>query len=140
MKVVTIKLHAVVLQDIYVTARLTLIHSHCVLLLVPFLTVNVKALNDKATVYQPFILECTAMTTRGVNSRVDVVWSSNGTELEKIEAVDVNNTTSFSTVYTHVYTLNVTEPGGTYQCEAIININPPMRATSSIVTLDVAGT
>ena len=99
-----------------------------------------KALNDGATVDHPLILECNATTTRGITSSVDVVWSLNGTELERIEGVDVNDTTSFSTVYTHVHTLNVTKPGGVYQCEAIININPPMRATGSIVTLDVAGT
>ena len=99
-----------------------------------------KALSDKATVDHPLILECNATTTRGITSRVDVVWSLNGTELERIEGVDVNDTTSFSTVYTHVYTLNVTEPGRVYQCEAIVNVNPPMRATGSIVTLDVAGT
>ena len=99
-----------------------------------------KTLTVEATVDQPLMMECSVTTTRGVNSRVDVVWSLNGTELERIESVDVNYTTSFSTVYTHIYTLNMTGPGREYQCEAIINIDPPVRATGSIVTLDVAGT
>ena len=34
----------------------------------------------------------------------------------------------------------MTGPGREYQCEAIINIDPPVRATGSIITLDVAGT
>ena len=108
------------------------------LFLVPVLTVNVKAPN-KATVKEAAEMECRVTTVKGINSRVDVVWSFNGTEVERIEAISINHTTNSSMVYSHVYEINITEPGVAYQCEAIININPPVKATGSIVTMDVAG-
>ena len=110
------------------------------LFLVPILTVNVKAPNiTTVTVKEALDMVCSVTTARGVTSRVDIAWSLNGTEVERVEAVDVDHTTSSSTVYTHVYKVNTTEPGRIYQCEAIININPPMKATGSIATVDVAG-
>ena len=83
---------------------------------------------NTATVKEAVDMECSVTTVSGVKSRVDVVWSFNGTEIERVEAIGINYTTNSSTVYSHVYKVNLTEPGGVYQCEAIININPPMKA------------
>ena len=33
---------------------------------------------------QPLILQCSVTTIRDINSRVDFVWISNGTELKKV--------------------------------------------------------
>lgn len=80
-------------------------------------------------------------TVSGITSRVDIIWSLNGAELERIEGVNVNYTTKNSTVYTHPYSLNSIKAGGVLQCKAIINIDPPVKATGSVITLyqDVAG-
>ena len=94
---------------------------------------------DKVIVKEAVDMECNVITVRGVNSRVDVVWSFNGTEVERVEAISINHTTNSSTVYSHVYEVNTTESGGAYQCEAIINVNPPVKATGSVVIMAVVG-
>ena len=91
------------------------------------------------TVGQSLTLQCEVTTVRGITSRVDIVWRSNGTELE---GMNVSSTTiSNSTVYTGSYTisqLSTTDDGRVIQCEVVINANPPVTATDSI-TLDVMG-
>ena len=78
---------------------------------------------------------------RGITSRVDIIWSSDGREVEIMEGVSVSSTPDNSVVYTDTYTisqLNTTDDGREYQCEVVINTSPPVMATGS-VTLDVIG-
>ena len=80
-------------------------------------------------------------TVRGITSRVDIIWSSDGTQLERMEGVNVGSTTDNSVVYTDTYSisqLNTTDDGREYQCEVMINTSPPVMANDS-VTLDVMG-
>ncbi|XP_065911368.1 uncharacterized protein [Dysidea avara] len=107
-------------------------------LTVPFPNVTVTAPNTQ-TVGQSLTLECSVTTVRGITSRVDIIWSSNGTQLERTEGVSVSSTTDNSVVYTDTYIisqLNTTDDGREYQCEVVINTSPPVMANDS-VTLDV---
>ena len=79
-------------------------------------------------------------TVRGITSKVDIIWSRNGVELNR-----TNNTSSAmmdnSLMYTQNYTisqLNTTDNGGEYQCEVVINANRTTLATGSVM-LDVLG-
>ena len=89
------------------------------------------------TVGQSLTLQCEVTTVRGITSRVDIVWSSGGVELERMN--DVSSTTmGNSLVYTHSYTisqLSTTDDGRVIQCEVVINT---VTATDSI-KLDVTG-
>ncbi|XP_065910329.1 adhesion G protein-coupled receptor L3-like isoform X3 [Dysidea avara] len=91
---------------------------------------------------QPLTLECSVTTVRGITSRVDIIWSSDGLELERMEGVNINSTTDNSVVYTDTYTiprLSTTDNGTVYQCEVMINTDPPVIADNR-VTLDVIST
>ena len=95
---------------------------------------------DNQTVSQSLILQCKVITVRGITSEVDIVWSSDGTVLRRI-----NNTTATtrnnSLVYTDSYTisqLNTTDDDRVIQCEVVINASPSVMASDSI-TLDVTG-
>ena len=93
------------------------------------------------TVSQSLTLKCSVTTVRGITSRVDIIWSSDGTELERMEGVNISSTTGNSVVYTDTYyisQLNTTDDGREYQCEVVINTSPPVMANDS-VTLDVMG-
>ena len=83
-------------------------------------------------------LQCNVTTVRGITSRVDIVWSSDGTELERMN--DVSSTTmDNSLVYTDSYTISqlcTTDEGRMIQCEVVINASPSVMASDSI-TLDV---
>ena len=107
--------------------------------LVPSPTVSVTAPNTQ-TVGQSLTLQCEVTTVRGITSRVAIVWSSDGTELERMN--DVSSTTMDNPlVYTHSYTisqLSTTDEGRVIQCEVVINSSPSVMASDSI-TLDVTG-
>ena len=106
---------------------------------VPTPTVNVTAPNTQ-TVGQSLTLQCEVTTVRGITSRVDIVWSSGGMELERMN--DTSSTTmDNSLVYTHSYTippLSTTDDDRVIQCQVVINTSPSVMATDSI-TLDVTG-
>ena len=97
------------------------------------------ALNTE-TVGQSLTLQCEATTVRGITSRVDIVWSSGGTELERMNGVS-STTMDSLLVYTDSYTisqLSTTDEGRVIQCEVVINASPLVVATDSI-TLNVTG-
>ena len=120
------------------------IYSACILstanaaALTPNVTVTV--LNTQ-TVGQSLTLECKVTAVRGITSTVDIIWSSDGRELQRMEGVNFSSTTDNSVVYTDTYSisqLNTTDDGREYQCEVVINTSPPVMANDS-VTLDVIG-
>ena len=92
------------------------------------------------TVGQSLTLQCEVTTMRGITSSVDIVWSTGGMELERMN--DVSSTTmDNSLVYTHNYTisqLSTTDDGRVIQCKVVINTSPSVKTTNSI-TLDVTG-
>ena len=93
------------------------------------------------TVSQSLILQCEVTTVRGITSRVDIVWSSGGTELQRMNNVS-STTMGNSLAYTDSYTisqLSTTDEGRVIQCEVVINASPPVMSSDSI-TLDVTGT
>ena len=110
-----------------------------ILYIVPTPTVNVTA-PDNQTVGQSLTLQCEVTTVRGIASRVDIVWSSGGTELQRINLV-LSTTMDNSLVYTDSYIisqLSTTNDGSVIQCEVVIDASPPIMASDTI-TLDVTG-
>ena len=107
--------------------------------LVPTPTVNVTNISTQI-VGQSLTLQCKVTTVRGITSRVDIVWSSDGTVLRRIN--DTTATTmDNSLVYTDSYTisqLNTTDDGRVIQCEVVINTSPSVLDTGSII-LDING-
>ena len=102
--------------------------------------VDVIAVNDQ-TVGQPLILQCSVTTIRDINSRVDFVWISNGTELERVEGVTGDSSTNNLAVYTDYYIipqLSIADNNSLYTCEVIINRSPLITATGNI-TLNITG-
>jgi len=111
--------------------------NHVNISVVPTPTVSVTALNNH-TVGQSLTLQCSGTTVRGITSRVDIVWSSNGTVLERTDNVS-STTMGDSLVYTDYYNisqLSTTDDGRVIQCEVTINTIPSVMASESI-TLDV---
>ena len=106
---------------------------------VPTPNVTVTAPNTQ-TVGQPLTLQCEVTTVRGITSRVDIVWSSGGIELNRTNGVS-STTMDNSLVYTDSYNisqLSTTDEGRVIQCEVVINASPIVMANNS-VTLDVTG-
>ena len=107
---------------------------------VPIPTVNLTAPNTQI-VGQSLTLECSVTTVRGITSRVDIVWSSDGTELRKLEGPSPISVESQIVAYSDIYSitqLNTSYDGLEFQCEVVINSPLPITA-SDITTLDVSG-
>ena len=116
-----------------------MIHHNNVLFSVPTPNVSVTALNTQ-TVGQSLTLQCEVTTVRGITSRVDIVWSSNGTTLRRINGATATSMDN-SLVYTDSYTisqLSTTYHGRVVKCEVEINRSPLIIFTNNI-TLNVTG-
>ena len=102
-------------------------------------TVSVTA-PDTQTVGQSLTLQCVVTTVRGITSRVDIVWSSNGAVLRRMN--DTTATTGSSLlVYTDNYTtspLSTADRDRLILCNAIIQATPSQSTTNSL-TLNVTG-
>ena len=89
---------------------------------VPTPTVSVTVLNNQ-TVGQSLTLQCEVTTVRGITSRVDIVWRSDGTELERINNITVSMV-NISVVYSENYTisqLSTSDHGRIIECDVVIN-------------------
>ena len=113
---------------------------HCFCTVVPKPLINVVILNNE-TVGQPLTLECGVIAVKGITSRVDIVWSSNGYTLKITEGLNHSSTTNDSVMYTEFYTipqLSSLDEGRTLMCDVIVNAISPVTATNNI-TLNVTG-
>ena len=102
--------------------------------------VMVTTLNEQI-VGQPLILECAMSTPRGINSRVDIVWTRDGVEVEHINDVSSNFSSPEVVVYTNIHTiplLGTYDDDVVYECEVIINSSPLSRMKDNIA-LDIIG-
>ena len=78
---------------------------------------------------------------RGITSRVDIVWSSNGSILKVIQGLNHSSTSNTSVLYTDTYVisqLSTTDEGRNFQCEISIN-GTSLVKVSNEVTLNVTG-
>ena len=101
--------------------------------------VNVTVISTQI-VGQPLSLECGVTIVRGITSRVDIVWSSNGVELRRTEGAN-SITSDISVTYTDYYNafqLNTSDDGRVCECEVFVNTSPPFMVDDDI-TLDVTG-
>ena len=90
------------------------------------------------TVGQSLTLQCEVTTVRGITSRVDIVWSSNGTEFQRMENVTsdiMDNSLLYRDSY-NILILTTSDDDRAFQCEGIINVNPLVSADDDL-SLDV---
>ena len=89
---------------------------------------------------QSLTLQCVVTTVRGITSTVDIVWSSDGTVVQRMDSVTLSMMDD-SLTYTDSYTisqLSLAYDDRVIQCQVVINASPPVMAIDSI-TLDVIG-
>ena len=97
---------------------------------------------EPQTVGRRLTLQCEVISVRGITSRVDVVWSRDGAEVDRVMGLGVTSTTASTMVYRHSYStpepLMLNDMGTVFQCEVMIGTNPPVMNSDSF-TLEVAG-
>ena len=86
-------------------------------------------------------LQCQVTIPRGITSTVDVVWSDNGTEFDRMNNVTFSPISDSEYQYTDSFTispLRTSDEGRRIECLAVINTTPPVNDSSGI-TLDLTG-
>ena len=79
---------------------------------------------------------------RGITSRVDIVWSSNGVELRRINNTNISLTVNDSELYEDTFNiplLSTSDDGRVIQCEMIITTGSSIIAAASNITLNPTG-
>ena len=87
------------------------------------------------------MMKCDVTAVRGITSRVDIVWSSNGSELKSIKGANVSLVTDNWVLFTSTYVipqLSTKDEGRECQCEIVIDTNSSVMA-ADVVTLNVTG-
>ena len=103
-------------------------------------SVIVSTLKDQI-VGQLLTLKCNITAVRGITSRVDVIWSSDGLELRQTEGINAISVLIGSVVYINSYTISqisTSDENRTYLCKVLIIASSSVEATNS-VTLNVTG-
>ena len=106
----------------------------------PVPSVMVKVPNNQV-VSQPLVLECDVTTVRGITSRLDIVWSSDDSELIIVKGVAISSTINNSVLFTNTYTipqLTTADESKEYQCGIFIDTESPVTATYNVI-LNVTG-
>ena len=117
------------IMQLYASFQFTVVSTPSINLTVP----------NTQIVGQSLTLECSVTIVRGITSRVDIVWSNDGVELQRTNGTNASLSSDFSTMYTSTYTiplLSTVDDSRVYQCKVVIDTNPPVMVTGS-VTLNV---
>lgn len=94
---------------------------------------------NRLTIGQPVTLDCYVNAARGITiSRVDIVWSINGTEVRRVEGVSSSGGSGLYTDQYNISMLSISDSNRVYQCRMIINAHPPVTADYNH-TLHVTG-
>ena len=112
-------------------------------ILVPAPNTNVRTVPSDAAQRpgQNLTLECQVTIPRGIISTVDVVWSDNGTEFDRMNNVTFSPISDSQYQYTDCFTISLlrtSDEGRRIECLAVINTTPSVNNSDGI-TLSLTG-
>ena len=84
---------------------------------------------------QSLLLKCDITTVRGVTSKIDIVWSSDGLELMRTNGINISMATNNSMLYTDMYLislLSTADEERMYECTSVITAQSPIMTTDTI--------
>ena len=114
---------------------------HTLLFLVPTTIDLIGPVTNNLMVGDPLTLQCVVNTVENIMSSVDIVWRSDGELLERNNSVTGNDMNG-SVVYSDSYTfeaLTSSDNRTLVDCEVVINVEPPIRNTSTATEIIVFG-
>ena len=81
---------------------------------------------DTPVIERPLVLQCSAITLRGITDRVDIVWTTGIMEVRKVMDVLPNDFNNLA-IYTDslvIPSLDINDIGSVYECTVIVNSLP----------------
>ena len=103
----------------------------------PIIGIKLTA-DSTVAINQPLILQCAATIVKGINSRVDIIWTTEDTQFRRVNNVTAISNIDATSINASVYNdsfiiplLNISNIGNIYQCEVIVNSILPTTAKSN---------
>ena len=92
------------------------------------------------TIGDPLTLNCTVTAVRGISSSVDIIWTTGGREVRRVNNIipDVDNDSAIYTDTFEISSLTAIDNGRVYQCIVVINASPQV-SNSGRFTLTFPG-
>ena len=92
------------------------------------------------TIGDPLTLYCTVTAVRGISSSVDIVWTTGGRVVRRVDNItaDAENDYAIYTDSFEISSLSTIDNGREYQCTVVINAYNPIYRSDQI-TLMFAG-
>ena len=96
----------------------------------PIVSVEIMA-TSIPSIDQPLVLQCNAIIVRGITSTVDIIWTTNNTQVRRVNNVTASSNINSSSIYNDLFiisSLNLSDIGSVYECEVLINSVLPTTA------------
>ena len=93
------------------------------------------------TIGDPLTLDCTVTAVRGISSSVDIIWTTGGRVVRRVDNITADIEQNDSTIYTdsfEISSLSAIDNGREYQCTVVINASQPVYSSDQI-TLNFPG-
>jgi len=100
-------------------------------LIVPPPTVQVAAPCEQV-VGQSLTLQCNITAVSDIAATVDIIWTTGDTEVRRVENIQGSLISNFTDFFT-IPVLSRSDNNQEYQCEVVINTNPPIIENDTVV-------
>ena len=86
---------------------------------------------NSLTIGDPLTLNCTVTAVRGISSSVDIIWTTGGREVRRVNNIipDVDNDSAIYTDTFEILSLTAVDNGRVYQCIVVINASPQVSSS-----------
>ena len=89
------------------------------------------------TIGDPLTLDCTVTSVRGISSSVDIIWTTGGVEIKRVEDI-MANTKNNSAIYTdsfEISSISAIDNETEYQCAVMINASQPVYSSDQFTLI-----
>ena len=85
----------------------------------------------------PLILDCTVIAVRGISSSVDIIWTTGGRIVKRIDNItaDIEYDNAIYADSFEISSLSAIDNGRIYQCTVVINANQPVYSSDQITLI-----
>ena len=99
------------------------------------ITINDNKTMRNLTIGDTPTLDCTVTAVRGISSSVNIVWTTGGIELRRVDDItaDVVNDSAIYTDSFEISSLSAIDNGREYQCTVMINATQPVNSSDQFI-------
>ena len=89
------------------------------------------------TIGDPLILDCTVIAVRGISSSVDIIWTTEGSVVKRVDNItaDIENDNAIYTDSFEISSLSAIDNRRIYQCTVVINANQAVYNSNQITLI-----